>query len=272
MLRNIFPILPSYNGLSSLVKGRDFASLASLALVGLSCGALTFCIVRLWNMRDRLESYERIALLASAVGFAFTMLPVGIYDPMYDKLWIQPLACLTVFLTVTLRVFFRASMRSSYLTSIIILFMAGVCANLGWVVKAHFSEPYQIAEAQQLARILGNQDLLVGDWDEISVLYGSLIINKNNYFSFPSEAVIHGGETGSRLRAAISKTKSGGGQIYFLSILDQQKEVWNSYLGSRCGVPYETLQIYRDSSTIRQVFRSQTGDIVLREIDPTALN
>jgi hypothetical protein len=269
MLRNTFPILPSYNGLHGLMARKDLASLASLILVAVFSGFLLFCGVRLWQGRARLNHSEKIGILSAAVGFTFTMLPVVLYDPMYDKLWIQPLACLAVFLVISLRVISRGS-KLSFLISrtVSVLIIAGLASNLGWVMRAHVSKPYQLAEAQRLSGMLEKGDLLVGDWDEISDIYSSLLADEDHYFSFPTEAVISGVEAVSRLSDVISKTRERGGHVYFLSILDQQEDTWNSYLGTRCGVPYDALRIYREKSKVRGVFQTKSGDTVLREFWP----
>jgi hypothetical protein len=116
--------------------------------------------------------------------------------------------------------------------------------------------------------MLEKGDLLVGDWDEISDIYSSLLADEDHYFSFPTEAVISGVEAVSRLSDVISKTRERGGHVYFLSILDQQEDTWNSYLGTRCGVPYDALRIYREKSKVRGVFQTKSGDTVLREFWP----
>jgi len=273
MLRNIFPILTSYKGLHGLIAQRDFASLSSLILVAVFCGVLLICALRVWKVRTQLEPSERIGLLLAAVGFSFTMLPVVIYDPMYDKLWIQPLACLTVFLVLALRILSRGSrLLSLFSRTISILIIVGLASNLGWVMRARLSNPYQLEEAQRLSNMLEKRDLLVGDWDEVSVVYGALFADDDHYFSFPTEAVRNGVESVPRLRDMISKTRERDGRVYFLSILDQHQDLWNSYLGTRCGVPYDSLGLYRENSRIRDAFQTHAGEIVLREFEPNNFN
>lgn len=266
MLLNIFPVLPSYNGIRGLMERSHLVLLAFLLLLCLFGGLLSLCLFRVLKKWDHLKPVVRIGFLAASVGFAFTMIPVAVYDPSYDKLWIQPLACLTIFLVVGLRAIAedsRASLLFAKIVSIVIL--AGLSANLVWVMRAHIWQPYEINEAQHLATMIGKNDLLVGDWDQISVLYGSLWANDDQFFSFSTMAEKTGADAGPLLQGMISETSRRGGRVYFLGILDQPKATWDSYLGSRCGVPYSTLDVYREHSSVRATFKTRIGEIPLRE-------
>jgi hypothetical protein len=273
LLRNVFPLAPSYNGIRGLLAGRDFASWTFLALVCIFCAFLLFCAVRVSKQWAHLQPHTRIGLLSATAGLVFTMVPVVLYDPAYDKLWIQPLACLAVFLVVALHVIAQKSQASFIFSrSVSILLLVGMASNLGWVVRAHAREPYEIDQAQRLSTVIHKQDLLVGDWDHISVLYGSLWATDGHFFSFPTEAQRDGIVAASHLRDLVSETSHKGGQIYFLGILDVPKTTWDSFLGSRCGVPYSALDVYRDHSSIRTTFETRFGEIPLREFDVRSFN
>ena len=273
MLRNIFPVLPSYNGIRGLMERRDLAGWFFLLLLGLFSGLLLLCVFHVFGKWNRLKLSERIGVLSATVGFVFTMIPVVAYDPEYDKLWIEPLACLIVFLVVALRVIAQNSDASRLFSKVVLTFLlAGLASNLLWVARAHVWQPYEMDEAQRLATMIGEKDLLVGDWDNISVIYSSLWGNEDQFFSFTTTAVRVGAETGSRLQTMISKANLRGGRVYFLGILDQPKATWDSYLGSRCGVPYSNLEVYREHSDLRANFKTRSGEIALREFDLANLN
>ncbi|HXJ17484.1 MAG TPA: hypothetical protein VNM68_09840, partial [Candidatus Polarisedimenticolia bacterium] len=220
MVRSIFPLLPSYNGIRGLLARRDFASWTFIAIVCVFCAFLLFCAVLVSRRWAHLRPCTRLGILTATVGFLFTMLPVVVYDPQYDKLWIQPLACLTVLVVIALHVIAQKSRAYLYFSrTISILLLIGVASNLGWVARAHSRAPYEIEEAQRLSRMIQRQDLLVGDWDHISVLYGSLWADEGRFFSFPTEAQKDGIEAASHLRDLVSETSRRKGRIYFLGIL-----------------------------------------------------
>lgn len=273
MLRNIFPLMQSYNGIRGLLARGDFASSAFIAVVGIFCGFLLFSAIRVSKKWAHIQPHARIGLVSATVGFAFTMVPVVIYDPQYDKLWIQPLACLTVFLVLALPVIAQNSLASFLLSrTALVLILVAVASNLVWVVRAHSREPYEMDQAQRLSTMIDKQDLLVGDWDHISVLYGSLWANDGQFFSFPTEAQRDGIAAESHLRALISQASQRNGHVYFLGILDEPKTTWDSFLGSRCGVPYSALDVYREHSSIHTTFKTRFGEIPLREFDVRSFN
>ena len=125
-----------------------------------------------------------------------------------------------------------------------------------------------MSEAQRLAGVIGTQDLLVGDWDAISTLYGYGWSRNGRFISFPTEAVLHGFESVAELREAILETQRIGGQVYFLPILDVPRTTWGSFLGARCGVPYSEMDSYREHSRIRELFHSKSSALSLRQLDP----
>ena len=237
MLRNMFPILPSYNGIRGLKESGGLAAWAFLWLMGLLGGLLLFCALRVLAKWNHLKPSERICLLSTTVGFVFTMIPVVVYDPGYDKLWIQPLACLIVFLVVALYAIAQDSDASLLFSKIVLtVLVVGLSSNLVWVGRAHLWQPYEINEAQRLATMIGKKDLLVGDWDHISVIYSSLWGNDDQFFSFPTTAVRSWCRSvGLACEGSVSKANLGGGRVYFLGILDQPKPTLGSYLGTRCG-------------------------------------
>ena len=268
MLRSIFPILPLYNGIRGFRETGAITILVFL-LLAVNVAGLSLCYgVLAWRGRMDLTRFERIGLISAAVGFLFTVIPVFVYDPQYDKLWIQPLACFVVFWIVSLRAVSRHSGTFAALSktiSVVLLF--GVSLNLVWVFKAHVREPFELNEAERASSMIGSQDLLIGDWDQISVLCGSLWLNDNQFFSFTTAAETGGAEAVGRLQELVSETTQRGGRVYFLSILDVPQSTWDSFIGGRWGVPYSSLNLYREHSSVRATFKTRLGSVKLRELD-----
>jgi hypothetical protein len=268
LVSDIFPVLSNYIGIRHLLAAERPPAVGLLLLIVVLCAFLVSCVLAVSRNWRRLSPPQRIAFEVAAVGFAFTLIPVIVWNPAYDKLWIQPLACLA-FLPVLGLTALRhgAKTHFRFLTVTAIVLLVGVCSNLGWVVQSHFREHHEIAEAQRLATIIGNRDLVVGEWDPVSILYGSLWGREGRFISFPTEAVTKGIGVMFHVRDAISETERNGGKVYFLAVLDLPKSNWDAFLGSRCGVPYSELDSYREHSTVRAEFTTRGGEVSLRQLD-----
>src|SRR6266566_1498784 len=260
LMRNIFHVVPQYIGIRDLLTTRRLAAACLLFLLLLFSAFSAFCAIRVLKRWNCLRPSVRCGLLSAAVGFAFTLIPVVIWEPQYDKLWLQPLACLAFLLAIALNTFTRDT-RSPFLVSrgVSIFLLAGVLSNLPWVLRSHRQEPIDMKEAQRVAGMIRTGDLVVGEWESVSALYGSIWGGDEQYFSFPTEAVLYGPDAISRLREVISQANARGGRIYFLTVLDLPKQTWNSFLGSRCGVPYSELDLYRAHSRVCATFRTRSG-------------
>ncbi len=122
-------------------------------------------------------------------------------------------------------------------------------------------------EVRRLAGLIGKTDIVVGDWDTVSDLYGAIWASDGQVFEFPTEAVLYGNGATTRLRDLISTTKRKGGRVYFLALLDEPKQTWNYFLGTKCGVSYSEMELYRMHSVIRARFRTRYSELSLREFD-----
>lgn len=270
MVRNIFPLVPYFTGLRNLLAGPKLTLISLLIVLGMLFAFIVVCLRRLAVNWSGLSAEVRASVLAATVGFAFTIIPVIIWDPGYDKLWLQPLACLVFLIGIALKPI-GMDVRNGLTVSraFSVLFLVGVSLNLVWAVRSHETKLPDIRETQRLAAFLDKQDLLVGDWDSISTLYGYGWSENGEFISFPSEAVLNGAESVVHLREAVGETQRRGGRVYFLSLLDVPQNTWDSFLGSRCGVPYSELGSYRTHSRIRATFYEQSSQVFLRQLDLT---
>ena len=267
LVSNIYPVLSNYLGIRNLLSDRKFLAAWLFVLIGiLLCFIISFVFLihRNWSQTPL---PQQVAFEALAVGFGFTLIPVIIWNPLYNKLWIQPLACLFLLLVLGFNAIkHHAGARAVLLRGAGILFLAGVLANLAWSLEGHLTKPFEIEEAERLAHIVGPRDLVVGEWDAVSTLYGSLWGDDDRFISFPTEAVTEGMGVMTHVREAISRAQQNDAKVYFLSLLDLTKPNWDGFLGSRCGVPYAELDFYRAHSRILATFRTRAGQVSLREL------
>src|ERR1700686_2103515 len=245
LVRNVFPLQSYYIGIRHLLAGPRVPTILFLLLVATVCVLVVVYTALTTQRWSTLPAVVRTAFLAAGVGFVFTIIPLALWEANYDKLWLQPLACLAVLLGISIIVIPPPQRNSLLLTKAIpALLLAGVLSNIPWAVRSHSTQTSDLSETERLSHILGENDLLVGEWDRFTTLYG-YGWSSTRVFAFPSEAVVHGAGAVQLLREKIIKTREAGGKIYFLSLLDVPQDVWDSFLGSRCGVPYSELDFYR---------------------------
>jgi hypothetical protein len=127
--------------------------------------------------------------------------------------------------------------------------LVGVLTNFRFIVPSHRVEGVSgMEDAHRLAMIVGKDDLVVGDWDRVSVLYGELWADR--YIDFMDEAAQGGASAVDGLRQSVANTERRGGHVYFLGLLDLSKDTWDGFLGSRCGIHFAELDAYRSYSGI----------------------
>jgi hypothetical protein len=265
IVRNIFPVLPNFTGIRAFLSGPQLSVVLSLLLIMSFAALLMICAIRLRKGWNGLQPGTQTGVLVAVTGLTFTIVPLIIWDPHYDKLWLQPLACMAFLVGVALATVNLSGDKRIVLSKVIpgIVF-AGLAFNVPGAVHNHLQENNDVKETERLATIIGERDLLIGDWDTVSVLYDYGWSRDGHFISFPTEAMVFGPDAVSRLRNAVEKTQVSGGRIYFLGILDVPEPVWESFLGSRCGVPYSALNIYRVHSSI---FAGYTGRYALRKLE-----
>lgn len=266
LVRNVFPIFNDYRGLLGVLRGPVLPVLGlALLLLVVAC-LMAFCAGRLYKIWGSLARGSRDAILSALLGLVFSLFLVVTWSDQYDKLWLQPLASLYFLLGISLYWISRRLVRPFLLTRALpALVLVGVLTNLGLLRAQHLRVAPEIREAQRLAAMMRSNDLLVGEWDAVSVLYGYGWAADGQLFSFPSEASEFGPTTTSHLRDAILKTQSSGGRVFFLSLLDLPRDSWDPFLASRCGVPYSDLDLYRARSVTRATFATRSHEIALKE-------
>ena len=270
LVHNVFPILSDYTGLRNLLRG-PILPILGLVLLLLVVGMLfVFCAARLSRRWSSLTPTLRTSVLAAGLGLVFCLFPVATWSELYDKLWLHPLACICFLLGISLHWISKEFVAPRLLTHVLpALVLAGVLPNLGSLQRRHAFKAPEMSEAQRLAAMVQPKDLVVGEWDGVSTLYGFGWAADDQYFSFTSNAATVGSRVISDLRNAVLKTQKAGGRVFFLSVLDLPKDSWDSFLGSRCGVYYSELDVYRSHSIVRATFETRSRQSTLMEFEPS---
>src|SRR4029077_16068815 len=138
MIRNIFPVLGNYVGIRDLLAGPKLTLAFFVILLVLFSGFLVFCFAQVYKKWSSLSPSARTGFISASVGLAFTISPLLILEPHYDKLWVPPLACLAYLLAVTLSVTRQETEKLFRLSRVVaVLFLIGALSNSLWAVQGH---------------------------------------------------------------------------------------------------------------------------------------
>ena len=268
MVRNIFPVFRVYTGLRNLAAGPKGILVLALLLLAAFYGFFIFCATQVWKQRSTLSESLRTAFLAAGIGFVSTTIPLLLYDPHYDKLWLQPLGCAAFLFYLALDVI-RKTSRPYFLivkASAILLFV-GVLTNSVWTIRGHSSPTLGMEQAQDIAAKLSPRDFVVGGWDDLALMYSDLWAPAGQYMDFFMEAGSYGRGATSHVGEAALRARKEGGHFYFIGVVDVSKDTWDSYLGSRCGIPFSDFDSYRSHAKAVASYRIGSSEISLFQFD-----
>ena len=259
---NLTRILPAdFAGLRSLLRSplAPVALALSLALVALTVLGL----LRLHRAWPGLAGRERLAFAAGLAGLAATAAGPAVWDPLYDKLWLQPLACWSFLAALAaVRLFPGRAAWRWFATAAL---AAMLTLSLAAAVAAHRGTTPFLAEAQRVAEIAGPRDLVVHEWDEISVLYGTVWgwSRDRHRLDFPTTALQRGSAAREDLDRAVNAAFARGGKVYFVGLLDAPRAQWDVFLGPKAGIPYEILDPYRAGARVIAAFPYRSAPVHL---------
>lgn len=266
LVGEILPALPDdYGGLRLLYRTGTLWEKArfilSLILVLGICGLTVSAGIK--NARG-LSRARVLLLLACVTTLAITAWPLIYWGPVYDKLWLQPLA-LIVFVTGVIYAIQRQTLqRGSLLRVALAAFVVlEVATNLTGLVRDHTHETEGLKEASIVARDVGPKDAVVVDFDPISSLYVTIWGMDRNAIVLPA---VTPEDASHWMTEAAAKTHEDRGNMYFLGILDQSESTWDAFLGKRMGIPYHSLDRYRQNAKIIETFSYRKSTITLRRM------
>ena len=268
MAQSLLPVLPpGYGGIRSLLHaGVPVARVAWLAGAVLGLLTLAAAFTRAaWRERTALTRSPGSPVVALAAGLLAAMLVPLAWDPLYDKLWLQPLAL--AFLIGGLLIGVHAPPPRAAVARVASLVIAlEIALNLAWAVPAHLHPSPYLEAARTIARTVRSGDLLVHDWDPVSQLYVSLWGAGTTTYDLPAAAVVRGPAAARELDSAVFAARGRGAVVYFLAVLDEERGAWDAFLGRRLRLPFEALDRYRDSATIVVRLGGGPAPVTLRRL------
>lgn len=270
LIRNIFPVLVQFDGIRHVLTGSKIALLVFLLVSAVFGAFLIFCGAHVWSHRKSLSEPTRRGLWTGIVGLLFTLVPLLIWDPQYEKLWLQPLALLAFFIAIALKIPVEKGWKSNLMfRAVPLMILIGALFNFPLVIAGHQADvSAYFRDARDVSEMVSGEDLVVGDWDKVAMLYGDAWAPKDRIFDFVTQGVYYGRGATERLRESVAETQRRGGHVYFLGLLDQSETRWNAFIGPRCGVPMSDLDLYRTHSHVVATYGDGSDTVSLRRFDP----
>ena len=211
-----------------------------------------------------LSRAQVLLLLACATTLAITAWPLLYWGPVYDKLWLQPLALIVFMMGVVYAIQRQTLQRERMLRIALVVFiLVEATTNLVWLVRDHTQETEGLKEAAVVAGLVGPKDAIVVDFDPISSLYDSIWGMRGNVMVLPG---VIPGVASQWMAQATEKTRENRGSIYFLGVLDQSESTWDAFLGKRVGIPYHSFDHYRQNAQIIESLPYRKSNVTLRRM------
>lgn len=173
---SIVPILPiDYQGIHSLLRihSHDRWIVMPSGAVLVLIGWLVWTSFRLASVWTELERRKRLILGCCAVALVFDAFALLFWDPLYDKLWLQPLAVVFLASSVILAAWYRRCQRGLMFVPEGVLVAVIVTVGFFHALGASRSSTPCLDAARQLAGTLRSSDLLVTDEDPVFLLYSA---------------------------------------------------------------------------------------------------
>jgi hypothetical protein len=240
-------IPPDYEGIRWLLRTHHFdrTTFSILAILVAAGGWIAWTVRRLALVWDGLQRGQRLILGCCTVALAFDLFALLFWDPLYDKLWLQPLAVVFLAWSIIFAAWRRLFRPRLMLVPEGLLLIVILATAFTGAFEAHQSPTPCLNAGRDLATILRPADLLVAGWDPITLLYDAFWETGARRFQFPSSAIDNGPNTLRLLNDAIASARVRHGQVYFLGVLDMPKNVWRPFLSERAHLPYDSLDSLR---------------------------
>ncbi len=267
----IVPSLPvGYQGIRSLLRihSHDRWIVLTSTAVFLLVGWLVWTSRRLASVWANFERRQRLILGCCAVALVFDALALIFLDPLYDKLWLQPLAVVFFAWSIVLAAWYRLHLGRMTFVPDAFLIAVIVISGFAGALRASLSPTPWLGAARQLAGTLRSSDLLVSQWDPVSMLYASFWGNGAKVFDVAGNATVYGPKALPLLENQVSTIRDSGGRVFFLGIIDMPEAVWKPYLEDRCHLPYHSLDAMRRCSKPVEELSYNQGHEVLWQLSP----
>jgi hypothetical protein len=271
LANSIAPVLKDFTGIKAffLQRGLDYQLVGVFSLMFVTSAFVALALYLALSARIHFMATDKATLLALMTGLVVTLSVLAYWSAFYDKLWLQPAACIFLLCGFGLRtgitdkVTFQRYLRTAGIVLIVIE------ATLTLTFKGipdHFSETAYLSEAKEVAELVREQDMVVCDWDGLSTTYSTVFRNGKS-IQLPALTSESGpGEALKKIQQDILQTQKEGGQVYFLNVLDISEKSWNGFLGGRLGLDYYKFDDYRKNTEIIKSFKLKNGETTLRRL------
>jgi hypothetical protein len=266
LIRNLFhAVPPNYAGIRSLLKTPHAtfwicAMLGSLILLAAFMGLIAAGIVAAVRSSGISKFLLWPGILLSAIAVTF---PLLYWDPLYDKLWLLPLAFLAIAAAFAFRFSASDRTRQRLTLGLMVLVIVEGAVNIPIAVEDHAREMPQTAEARDLEAIVASRDAVVLDFDDVSTLWSSIWGYGRNYLLLPASSR---SVAAAWLSQAETKEAANGGDLLFVAVLDEDRTAWDAFLGRATGISYAEFECYRQNSVIRRRYPHSEGFIIVRQL------
>jgi hypothetical protein len=270
LIRNLFHAVPSnYAGIRWLLKdshaafwiSADVASFVLLAALGCLIAAGVISAVRRSSIPKPL-AWAGIAVSALALAF-----PLFYWNPMYDKLWLQPLAVLTIAGAFAFQFGALSALRRKMLTAgLVAVLIVEAAVNIPRTIQDHVHPTADLEEARDFAGMVKPGDSVVVDFDDVSMLWTTIWGYDVNDIVLP--ATLKPDAADWLVKA--EKKGAGNGSLFFVGVLDEDRRQWDAFLGRATGISYAEFDCYRQKAAIVRTYPLPTGQVTVRQLQPAS--
>ncbi len=267
LVGNLFYAYPSdYAGLRWLLRNHATDGWAVWLLVLLLANVVGAVVLAglVWRRWGSLSRSQRLPLVAASFGLAFTLVGPIYWNPTYDKLWLQPIAAIVLLVGFALAALPPSRNRRAIMAGCMTMVFMEVLSNCLWVIPNFSQETPYLHEAQKVNEMLRPDDLLIDDWDRVSILYVTLYGFGRPQLCLPSAAYERGAAVIDDLREMIRRAETRGGRVYFLGVMDHTEASWQPFLGAHLHVPYHALDEFRDRCRPVATFQIKGTNVTLQ--------
>jgi hypothetical protein len=254
-----------YAGIRALSRRRDIWTLWTSIVVAATAGWMALTAFRLSSSWAGLNRRRRLIIVSAAVGLLFDVFPAIFWTPVYEKLWLQPLAVIIFLSAVGWEHARRERLGYTRFVPEAVLLLTIVGLGLATAIRTHRSSTPCLDAARDLARVLGRQDLLVAGWTPTAQLYSAILTDGAREFDVPVTAIREGAQATGLLYQRVEATRKQAGNVYFLEILDLPKSSWDAFI-ARSGLQYDSLEPFRRCARPIATFSCGGGTEILRQL------
>jgi hypothetical protein len=267
LVHNLFDGLPSeYAGIRSLPATRHRVFWITEILV-----SNVLLSILAWMILSGIGSAVRRSKLSKPLvwsGIALSLLSIGFplvyWAPTYDKLWLQPLAVIAIIAAFSLRFGnFDARQYKILMAALALLVAIEAAVNIPRAVRDHLHETAHLNEAREFAGLLRKGDSVVIDFDDVSMLWLAIWSSDTDTLVLP---------TSTRTQAAVwlssaeRKEAAKLGRLFFIGVLDHDKQAWDAFMALATRIPYAEFECYRQNSVIIRQFPFPRRPVTVRQL------